>query len=219
MNKYEKLLPPWLKSHLARTEENVKPFLSCLSSSGYQYKSILDFFYEADKKSPKEIETVCNCIIKLERPNTIMFIMQWVGDTRVKFDGSMLIELMQRKDISDGDKWTIGDIISRIKATGLDQYLRDELQSRPDANYSQTLVLAAARMLPPEEARPLAAKVLPFHPGHAAQAMGICGGKTELKLLQDWLKSPAATKVHRWVIRANEAAQRKIEKRLAKGKG
>jgi hypothetical protein len=201
-----------------RTEDSAVPFLQCLAAQGYPFTSIWQMRETANKQDRVFVECALECLANDKDNEFIFWMIPWVRKIGIRFDGQAFLRIMER-DLSEGERWTVAECLSAVKLTGAEPYVRRELALAPERRVNQVLVMAAARKLPAEEARTLITPVLPYHPGHAAEALGICGGKAELELLRAWLESPAAKTVHKWVIRSFNTAIRRIERRLGKDGG
>lgn len=148
-----------------------------------------------------------------EDPRATEQVVRALAAARPGFPGTELTDLFDQA--SDPSlRWAIANTVALARPSDVTDWLRSRVRDRSIGKPREMLILAAAELLPPEEARSVLRDVAPDFPGHAAMALRNLGTQAELQLL-DSIRGDASE----WETKEIDRTAAAIRRRSATDQG
>jgi len=192
-----------------------RDFLHAMANRGYSFACWAEFEDETKQLTGKQIEAVLDLIPSMEHKAVQGSLVRQVALTKRVYNATPLTRLYDKCEPEDSTRWTIGDAISRSKAKGIDDWVRDKLANPDEGTGWNRLCEYAAKHFPAQEAIDLIKPLEDRAPFDVPHGLGICGGAEELVYLEAMLERNKA-RGKSGIRNEIKKAIRKIEKRLSK---
>jgi len=196
-------------------EITYKEFVRGMNEKGFPFASWQDFKDSIRKLTGKQLEAVVEVVLTLQRLNVQASLVSLISITKRVYNATPLTLLYDRCNPEDSIRSSICDTISRSKAKGIDNWVRDKLANPDEGTGWNRLCEYAAKHFPAQEVIELIKPLEDRAPFDVPLALGICGGAEELVYLEAMLERNKA-RGKSGIRNEIKKAIRKIEKRLSK---
>lgn len=192
----------------AKLRELQKPVFEDLQRIGVVASSLPDLIHKY-APLPKEIVQILLKWVPVAEDEDIQeWLVRALAGTRVKYDGSALIELFEKTQ-SETLRWVIANTLESARPLNVTEWVIDAVMNPSYGDAREMLALAVARLAPKEIANERLIAIFDEFPGHAAAGLAKTGGKRELEFLEAHREGTKG-----WVKREINKAIKSINKRL-----
>lgn len=197
---------------VAEYEEAEKSVLDSLRRLGLDVRGITELWQRPlSPLKPSIVNLLLEQLPQVSHKRVQDSMIRALTNVRKPYDGSCIVRMFENPH-TEGLRWVIGNTIAESRPTGISEWLCAAVRNPTYGKNREMLLLALARLVPPQRANPILLSLFDEFPGHVALALTESGGPAELEFLRSVLDKNS--RWHAWVRKEVGKAIRKIEKRL-----
>jgi hypothetical protein len=185
-----------------------EPIVRDLRQAGFAVDAVEELAFRYAPIPGPAISVLLSWLPRVQDERVQEMIVRALAATTEQFDGAPLAHAFETTR-SESLRWAIGNTLAVARSTGLGEWVLRTAADSASGKARETLVIAAAKLAPPQEVNERLSALVEELPASVAQAFSLTGGPIELALLEAQLQRTKG-----WQKKEIQRAIRAIRKRL-----